>query len=74
MIDTLSVTFPADTYRERIKELSDHGMNERITLFEIIDQLLHVTSLRRGEILFLFEYRESEKCSYISQLSLLIYY
>jgi len=39
MIDTSSVTFPADTYRECINELSDHGMNERINLFEIIDQL-----------------------------------
>jgi len=66
MIDTLSVTLPADTDRERINELSDHGMNERITLFETFDQLLYVTSLRRCEILFLFEYRESEKCSYIS--------
>jgi len=66
MIDTLSVTLSADTYRERINELSDHGMNKRITLFEIIDQLLYVTSLRRCKILFLFEYRESEKCSYIS--------
>jgi len=37
MIDTLSVTFPADTYRERINKLSDHRMNEKITLFEIFD-------------------------------------
>jgi len=66
MIDTSSVTFPADTYRECINELSDHGMNERINLFEIIDQLFYVTSLRRCGISFLFEYRESEKCSYIS--------
>jgi len=66
MIDTLSVTFPADTHRECINELSDHGMNENIILFEIFYQILYGTSLRRCEILFLFEYRESEKCSYIS--------
>jgi len=66
MIDTLSVTLPADAYGERINELSDHGMNEKTTLFEIFDQFLYVTSLRKCEILFLFEYRESEKCSYIS--------
>ena len=74
MVDPLSVTRPADTYRESISELSDHGMNEKIVLFEIIDQFLYVTSLRRCEILFLFEYRESEKYSYISLLSLLIFY
>jgi len=53
MTETLSVTLSADIYRERINELGDHGMNEKITLFEIIDQLLHVISLRRYEILFL---------------------
>jgi len=66
MIDTSSVTFPADTYRERINELSNHGMNKKRPLFEITDQFLYVISLRRCEIFFLLEYRESEKCSYIS--------
>jgi len=49
MIDPLSVTLPADTYRECIRELSVHGMNEKIVLFEVIDQFLYVTYLRRCE-------------------------
>jgi len=66
MIDTLSVTLSLDTYRERINGLSKHGMSEKIISFRIFDQFLYVTSLRRCKILFIFEYRESEKCSYIS--------
>jgi len=63
--DTSPVTPPADIDREHINELGDHVMTEKTNLFATIDQPLYVISLWICGLCS-FEYRESEKCSYIS--------